>query len=444
MTKKAVQQKDIFQLEQLLDFEPVLDGLEVLENVFPPIAATFDEDARRDLPDLLDDPREAEDIYARFSMLVTLLESSRSLDDITAKVDETYQVVQQQYEENMRAVFALTKPFEKVARALNLLYINAGGDAKVAIIPVSASKFADSANPKHFEEMRHYMRQKYYAWMMDDSPFYITYVGDIGSKSAMDMMAMAAQETRAIAVVDIREMSSAKAVMDYADRLKIAGIPAHHAHLVVPGTWVYAHGAFDVEYRTDDQGRLQRMEKQMAVPAAGAIIGKLLEVRPGVYITGLEKSAIVGIEGVKVAYDLQRVEAKQWDERGLIQIEPYGHIQGATTANKSNNYDLRKFPKVDVANALLKDLVQFCNNKAYSKWGEKHRRDFKQEIEIYLNRRMKHDLIEGYDINKIAYDIHEENVDIDITIHFFEVADEFDINLHGAKGAIDLKKDERK
>lgn len=443
MTKKAVQMETL-ELKQLFEFEPVLEGLEALENVFPPIAVTFDEDARRDLPDLLSDPQDAEDVYAKFSMLVTLLESSNNLDDIKAKVDETYQAVQQQYEENMQAVFAQTKPFEKTMRSLNLLYMNAGGDAKVAVIPVNASKFADSVNPKHFEEMRHYMRQKYYAWMMDDSPFYITYIGDIGSKSAMDMMAMAAQETRAIAVVDIREMSSAKAVMDYADRVKIAGIPAHLAHLIVPGTWIYAHGAFDVEYKTGVNGRLERVEKQMAVPAASAIIGKLLEVRPGVYITGLEKSAIVGINGVKVAYDLQRVEAKQWDDRGIIQIEPYGHIQGAATANKSNNYDLRKFPKVDVANALLKDLVQFCNNKAYSKWGEKYRREFQREIEIYLNRRMKHDLIEGYTINKIAYDIHEENVDIDITINFFEVADEFDINLHGPKGTIDFKNEEKK
>lgn len=428
----------------LMDFEPLLEGLEALENILPSIASTYDVDARRDLHNILNDPLDAEEVYAKFSTLAALLESSLTVDEVAAKVDETYQGVRQQYEENMKAVFTQTKPFEKTARALQLLYQNAEGDANVAVMPVSTSKFADSANPKHFDAMRHYLRQKYYAWMMDDSPFYITYIGDIGSKSAMDVMAMAAQETRALAILDIREMSSAKAVMEYADRIKIAGIPAHLAHLAIPGTWVYAHGAFEVDFVEDGEGRLKRIEKQMSVPAAGAIIGKLLSVRPGVYITGLEKSSIVGINGVKVSYDLQRVEAKQWDDRGLIQIEPYGHIQGATTANKSNNYDLRKFPKVDVANALLKDLVQYCNNKAYSKWGEKYRKEFQREIEIYLNRRMKHELIEGYEINKIAYDQYDETVEIDITIHFFEVADEFDINLHGPKGQIDLKKDESK
>lgn len=439
MTKASMQKA---ALQELLEFEPLLDGLEALENVLPPIAAVYDEDTRRDLPELLQDSVEAEGILARFDLLISILDSSQSVADIAAKVDEAYVAVRERYEENMQAVFSQTKPFEKTARSLHLLYENTHGDAEVYIMAVSAIKFADAANPKHFDQMRHWLRRKYYAWRMEESPFYITYIGDIGSKSAMDKMGKVAQETLAIAIMDIREMSSAKAVVDYADRVKIAGIPAHHGHMVIPGTWVYAQGAFDVEFIHDEKGRLKRVEKQMAVPASCALVGKLLEVRPGVYISGLEAEAIVGINGVKVAYDLERVDAKQWDQRGLVQIEPYGHIQGATTANKSNNYDLRKFPKVDTANALLKDLVQYCNNKAYSKWGEKQKREFQKEIEIYLNRRMKQELIEGYAINKIAYDQHEEAVDIDITIYFYEVADEFDISLHGPKGEIDVKKRE--
>jgi Trp operon repressor len=440
--KQQLEKEKVIQLEDLLDFEPHQDGLEALENVLPAINATYDEDARRDLPEILADPEESEDLQAKFDLLLRLLETSKSIKDVAAKVDQTYQEVRERYEENMKEIFDKTKPFEKTARSLSLLYENAHGSVNVFVMPVTKSKFADAANPKHYEQMRHWLREKYYAWRMEESPFYISYVGDIGSKSAMDKMAKIAEETRAIAVLDIREMGSAKAVMDYADRIKIAGIPAPLAHLVIPGTWVYAQGAKDIEFVHDTNGKLKRVEKQMAVPSASALIGRLLEVRPGVYITGLESEALVGINGVRVVYDLQRIDAKQWDERGLIQIEPYGHVQGATTANKSNNYDLRKFPKVDTANALLKDLVQYCNNKAYSKWGEKYKRAFQREIEIYLNRRMKQELIEGYTINTINYDTYDENVEIDITVQFFEVADEFDINLHGPKGGVDVKKEE--
>jgi hypothetical protein len=426
------------ELQELLDPKPVLDQLEVMEYVCQDLKVTHDDDARRELPDRLENPADAEDLYLKFDLLALLLQAATTIEELAQRIDATYCAERQQYEENMQGIFAQTKPYEKTARALNLLYENAGGEAAVWIMPVQKAWFADSANPKHFDAFRHHLRQQFYAWKMANSPFYISYVGDIGSKSAMDKMAAVAQETRALAIVDLREMASVKAVMDYADRLQITGIPAHLAHLVIPGTWVYAHGAVDVDFVNDEYGGLQRRERPMAVPAAGALIGKLLDVPPGYYITGMEGSAIVGINGVRVAYDLQRIDAKEWDKRGLIQIEPYGHIQGATTANKSNNHDLRKFPKVDIANALLKDLVQFCNNKAFSKWGKKEKRAAEHEIMVYLNRRFRQGLIEGYEIVAIEYDTDEETVSIEIMIRFAEVADEFDINLHGPRQAIDI------
>ncbi|MBK8922369.1 MAG: hypothetical protein IPM81_12840 [Saprospirales bacterium] len=432
------------ELHDLLN--PVLEEeVELMQNVVDELCYIIEEDARRDLPEILVDEEnsaEKEEILAKFELLAELIDSVDSIEDIAARIDVTYLAEKEQYEVNMQAVYAQTKPFEKTARGLQLLYENATGDTNVYLMPVNSGRFADSANPKHFDQFRHYLRQKFYEWFMDDSPFYIAYIGDIGSKSAMDKMAMIAQETCAIAVVDIKEMGSAKAVLEYTKRLKIAGIPPHLAHLVTLGTWLYAHNAFEVDFIRDDNGRLKRQEKPMAVPAAGAFIGKMMSVPAGYYITGLEQSAILGINGVKVAYDLQRIEAKDWDECGVVQIEPYGHIMGTCTANKSNNYDLRKFPKVDTANALLKDLVQFCNTKANSKWGKRQQRDFEKELHIYFGRRMKQDLIEGYRINKIEYDEHEEKVDIDIIIIFAEAADEFDINLHGPKEMIDFKKDE--
>lgn len=445
MSKQSLQ----LELQQLLDTKPLLDELEILECVCPDIKFTYDKDARRELPSILLEVQdqvkdnEKDKITSKFELLVLLLQSAEAVDEMAQKVDGFYQAELERYEENMQSVFSQTKPFEKTARSLSLLYQNANSESNIYIMPVNNVRFADSANPKHFELFRHFLRQKYYDWKMDDSPFYISYVGDIGSKNAMDMMAMIAQETRALAVVDLMEKSTAQAVMDYADRLKITGIPAHLAHLVVLGTWVYAHNAFDVEFKRDEHGSLRRIEKPMSVPSAAAFIGKMMSVPPGYFITGLEKSAIVGINGVRVQYDLQRIEAKEWDSRGLIMIEPYGHIQGATTANKSNNYDLRKFPKVDVANALLKDLVQFCNNKAYSKWGKNEKKEFQMEIENYLNNRIKRDLIESYKIVHIDYVAIVETVDIDIAIKFFDVADEFDISLHGSKNEITLK-DENK
>ncbi len=427
-------------LQKLLDSKSIQAELETLKPVFPSVEIIFDPITRRDMPKLFEDSINAEDIYAKFSLLVTLLESSETVEDIAKKVDTAFQVVAQQIKANLQIVYEQTKPFEKTVRSLSLLYTNAGGEAEVDIIPVSADKFANSSNPEHFEAMSHYMRQQYYKFTMVRSPFYITYIGDIGSISAMNMMAEVAEETRALAILDIPEMNTVKKAKDYADRVKITGISPHLAHLVIPGTWVYALNASEVEF-VEDKGHLKRIEKQMAVPAASAFIGKLLKTPSGDYITGHESSRIIGISGVSVAYNYETKDATELSNSSLIMIEPDGFIQGSATANNSNNRDLRKFPKVDVSNVLLKDIVQYCNDKANSKWGVLERENFIQEIMDYLNscKRTPNVLIQDYMINDISYDTQDEVVKIDISITFYEVADKFDIRLQGTKGKVNLE-----
>lgn len=444
MTKSINVKTKTIDINELLQSALFEEELETMECVLPELKYTHDVEARRDLTEVLFDQQEKEEMLVKFDLLSQLIGMATTLEEVSAKVDEIYMAELECYEENMQVVYGQTKPFEKTARSLFLLYENATADANMFITPVNSARFANAANPKHFDEFRHHLRKKFYAWRNEknESPFYISYVGNIGSQSAMNKMAMAAQETRALAVVDLKEMSKAQEVIDYAQRLKIKDTPAHLGHLVVMGTWLYVHNAFDIVFKRDERGRLVREERPMAVPAAGAFIGKMLSVPQGTYITGLEQSAILGINGVRVAYDLERIDSQHFDECGVIQIEPYGNIQGIATANKSNNYDLRKFPKVDVANYMLKDLVFFCNKKAFSKWGERYKREFKQEMEIYFNRCKKRELIEDYFIESITYDEHEEKVDIAICIQFFESADRFDIDMHGTRsqGCIEITK----
>lgn len=427
---------EYLELEMLVELE---DEMDVLEAILP--CPIHDADYRSDLPNMLvDEPEEMAQLAGNFDLMIKILEEADSIENIDSVVAQLNVEVRECYESNMKTVYEQTKPYEKNIRALQLLYENADGKAEVYLLPVKKEKFADAASPKHFNLMQEYLEKQFYKFKMDNSPFYITYIGDIGSKSAIQKMAKVALKTRALAVLDIKEMSSAKAVMDYSKRIGLTGIPASLGHVVIPATWAYKKGAEEIKYYTDASGKLKSEKQKMTIPLAGAFIGRLLGENPGVFITGLEAEPIVGIDGVKMKYSKERIDAKSLDECGLNMVLDSGHIQGSTTTNKSNNADLRKFTKVDVANALLKDLVQFCNNKAYGKWGNKQKRAFKNEITIYLNGRYKAELIDnGWNINHIQYDKAEEVVDIDITIPFFEVADDFNISLGGPKGGIDVQ-----
>ncbi|MEM8523914.1 MAG: hypothetical protein AAGG68_04685 [Bacteroidota bacterium] len=432
---------------EFFNFDQFEEEMDILEDILP--APLYDEDYRSDLPNILQqEPEETAQIASNFDLMLAILENADSIEDIRAEVTQLNLKVREAYEGNMKKVFEQTKPFEKTARALQLLYENAGYGATVYLLPVRTDKFADAANPKHFDIMEHHLLQQFFKFRMEDSPFYISYIGNYEDKrnrrdipTIIKKLAKVATETRALAVLDIPEKSSAKAAIDYAKRNTLKGIHATLGHVMMSCTWGYKVGARDIKITQNTEGKYVRKEEKMSVPLSGAIVGRMLGVDPGEFISGLEAEPIVGINGVKMQYDLERKDAEALDEVGLNMILDSGHFQGSTTLCKGNPPELRKFVKMDVANALLKDLVQFCNNKAFSKWGREQQKEFKKELTSYFNRRFKQGIIEqGWSIDEVAFDTETEVVDVKISINFFEVADKFQIDLRGKKGGIDTDK----
>lgn len=430
---------DVLELE-MLHFEELEEEMETLENIMP--MPLHDEDYRGELLEQLEEePEEIAKLMGNFDLMIQLLENSESVEDVEQAVSSMNVAVRNCYEGNMKAVFEKTKPYERSIRALQLLYENAESSKEVYIMPVKADKFADAANPKHFKAMQKYLRQQFFKFEMDNSPFYISYIGNIGSASAIQKMAKVAELTRAIAFLDLKEQKTAAAAIAYAKKIGLTGISASLGHVVVPATYGYKNGAKEVQITQLADGTYQRKERKMSVALAPAMIGRLMGEIPGEYITGLEAEPINGLDGVKTQYDEERNDAEELDEAGLNMILDSGHIQGSTTANKSGDNDLRKFAKVDVANALLKDIAQFCNNKAFSKWGKKNAKAFEKEIMTYLNRQYKRGVIgPGWEIASIEYDEAEETVNIEIYINFHEVADKFTIGISGKQKQLEAER----
>ena len=155
---------------------------------------------------------------------------------------------------------------------------------------------------------------------MEDSPFYITYVGNIGSKSAIQKMAKIAMETRALAILDIKELRNPKAAVEYAKRNGLTGITPSLGHVVIPATYGFKQGVSDVKYFESMDGKLKAEHQKMAVPMACAFIGRMMGENPGNAITGLEAEAIGGIDGVKMQYDKERDNSEQLSDSGLVMV----------------------------------------------------------------------------------------------------------------------------
>lgn len=432
-------QNEVAEMLELVQLGELEEEVEKLENILPiPI---HDEDYLSDLPNILEEnPEEIAQLMGNFDLMINILEEAKTIEEISTVVAEQSIQVRDCYTQNMKTIHEQTKPFEKSVRSLQLLYENAGSKANVFILPIDKNKFASAATPKHFNAMRDYLETQFKKYKMEDSPFYITYVGNIGSKSAIQKMAKVAMETRALAILDIKELRNPKAAIEYAKRHGLTGIAASLGHVVIPATYGFKQGVSDVKYFEAMDGKLKAEYQKMAVPMACAFIGRMMGETPGNVITGLEAEAIEGIDGVKMQYDKERDNSEQLTNSGLVMVLNSGHIAGSSTLNKSNNRDLNKFDKIDIANALLKDLVQFCNNKAHGKWGKKEKRGLEKEIIHYLNGRIKAGLIEpGSSIDELYYDTQDEQVHIKVTILFKDIMDKFEIELSGKKGNIELQ-----
>ena len=138
-----LESKDQIQNMELLELEPIEDVLDELKNFSKSVELVGDENRRKDLPQILEDEQETEEMISTMGILIDILQKSNTVLDVDVNVDTAYQKVLEIYEENMMGIFEVTKPYEKTIRSLNLLYENAGGSAEVYVMPVNPTKFAN-------------------------------------------------------------------------------------------------------------------------------------------------------------------------------------------------------------------------------------------------------------------------------------------------------------
>jgi len=162
-------------LKQLLDNSSIIEEAEALQTIFP-LVRTDDKDTRMEIADIMEDDKTNEETLLKFDLLLQILENSNTAEDLASNVEKGYRTVKNEMEKNLAIIYEQTKPLEKSIRSLDLLFQNAGAKPKVYILPVDENKFANSSMPKDFEKMQDWLREKFYQWFMDDSPFYISYV----------------------------------------------------------------------------------------------------------------------------------------------------------------------------------------------------------------------------------------------------------------------------
>ena len=420
ITAKVLTEEDLKMQEKLKDF--LIEDLETIRAPVPYLEDVIDEDLREGLTERVEKETGFKDNFgSQLEMMIHLFQSE-TVKDMSIAADELLTKTKEQFVENQKQILETIRPWEKVVRSLDLFFKNGSSSGKVkdaSFITVNPERFAGAENTAHFTAMAEELKNLYYAWQLKGSPLFITYVGDIGDGA--DLLAKIAEETVALAIVDTVDSSSAKATLSRTKNRKLRGVESHWGNVVVSGTHLIGRGAYE-----------GLEDEPLSIPSACAITGKLMSSMEGNSIAGFENGALSGAKGVRYRSDTR--DSKSFGEQGMLVIgweDGTARVFGDCTANQSDNVMLKKVSKMVVHNKVMKDFVDFCNKKAFSKWGNIQRTDFKKQIERYLNDLIREGVIEGYEDVKIN-DINEDEVSVDVALKFYKTISRYLIGIKGA------------
>ena len=400
------------------------EDLDTVSPLVPYVENVVDEDLQEDFGDLYN-PENVDEkgkVAYELNLMIELLQAE-SGEEVAQIVDSRHSEINDAMRENQKKILENINSYEKMLRAVNLFFENAGsGEVEGAyFMTVDPNKFAGADNSIHYQEFCEYLKKKFYALRLKESPLFLAHVGDIGSGA--DQMAAIANETVAIAIVDMPETKSVKAALKKASTRNLNGIEAEWGNLVASGTWLTARKSYKgVE------------EKDFQVPSAAAILGKLMNTKEGNSIAGFENGGLKGTKGV--AYPADRRDSDKFIEQGLMIImEDGGKVlpYSDRTANMSENDDLRKVSKMVVRNRIMKDLVDFCNLKAFAKWGYNEKKAFHNSVIDYLNKCKKKGWIQSVKNVKVK-DVGNDEVAVLVELVFFDARSKYLINIKGKPG----------
>lgn len=410
----------------------LLAGLELLEIACGEMAIFTSSSGRQTFRELLETEEGRREVALKFSLLRQACEAKdartfkKMVAALKAKAEQKKAANQAKIKEKM-------DPIEQRIRTLQLLYKNTKGKPEAYIFPVHPQKFIGAQNPSHFEALKQWLRQRFYSYKMEGVISYLGTTETVKTAGQAKEWASVAEEVKSLFVGHFTQEPVYRKLIQFLQRrFKITGIAPKFAHLVFPATWGYAAGSFK------DVAETQRR----AVPLDLALIGKLMSVPPGEYISSLEKPPIDGIEGVTTEYELETLDSSELQELGANMILDSGEIMGTSTGNKSDNIDLVDFHTMDLINAIDKALIRMLNAKAHSKWGTAQADELQEDIEDYFARLAKAGLIQDpTPVVTIAYDANDQKVNIHLDgVAYYRTATFFEITMQGKRQQLKMEK----
>lgn len=365
---------------------------------------------------------------------IQLLEVKDADNRIMTMIQNDYPLLKQYNDENISIIESTIQPDRDATDAVKGMFDNANGNAEVVYAAlVNEKKFDSDSNQSHLNMLIQCLEDQWYAYYLDESPFYIGYAGGhIKNKPVVDKLMMVGAKTKALVVIDAQSATTAEGTLKLAKKFGYGGDDPAKGQLVVSTT--------DIQVRN---GYLQNTPPRY-IGSSLHMIGKILSKEEGEPFVGFygAQGEFSGVKSVKFHSDTR--DGGEFMQNGLVKVfyrKGAATFVGNNTAHLGDLESLKEIHNVIMTNRFEKDCVAFGNLMIGAKFGKEELAVFKSKLENYFNGYVKSGAIAGYtDVNvgSTVLANGQKVITVDVGINYKESVGFIEYSIQGVKGKLDM------
>lgn len=365
---------------------------------------------------------------------IQVLESKDADSRIMAMIENDYPLLKQYSDENIKVIESTIQPDRDAADGVKGMFDNANGNAEVVYAAlVNEKKFDSNSNQSHLNMLIQCLEDQWYAYYLDESPFYVGYAGgQIKNKSVVDKLMKVGEKTKALIVLDAQSATTAKGTLKLAKKFGYGGDDPAKSQLVITTT--------DIEVRSG----YSENSPPRYIGSSLYLLGKILSKDEGEPVVGFygAQGEFSGVKSVKFHSDSR--DGGDFLENGLVKVffrKGAATFIGNHTAYLGDVESLKEIHNVVITNRFEKDCVAFGNLMIGAKLGKQELAAFKSKLEMYFNGYLKSGAIAGYTditVDTTVLANGQKVVTVDVGIEYEESLGFIEYNIQGVKGKLDM------
>jgi hypothetical protein len=371
--------------------------------------------------------KDRKELKNRLKLWVDILSSQDTVYDMVDKCEKSYLSSKELYQTNLLNAVSEVKDLETAYRAVYLFFRNTEEDKTnyLSFMNATIDQLTDPDVGTFRDTIERELNSKYDRLDLCENYSVLVIPGFLGSKQNIAEWARTANKYKVMLVTDYRgdHFEDANDLIATVESDKLGGGEDYLANVILTTNWFVGR-----EKHADIAE-----DEPLFVPPSAALAGRMYTTSIAQVVAGKKFGELLGVQGTMIP--LLKSNLSKLRDLGIVpMVDEWGKIMAFSdkTLYDGANQKFQTYSIVRVYDYLSKVIVDFCNRRAFENFDEKTKREFKNQITDYLEKKKWDDkIIENYEI--IRLEKIDDKVFIEISLDPKFPAVSFKINLEAEK-----------